>query len=51
MYNMIDDFRKLSPPSANLVAMRESKIKRIIEQLGNKYLLAVPVKKLTRSKK
>lgn len=48
---ILNDFRKLSPPSSDLIAKREKKIKSIINSLGEKYLLAVPVQKLNRSKK
>ena len=40
MYNIINNFIKLSPPPADAIAKREEQVKSIIQQMGHKYRLS-----------
>lgn len=40
------NFINMPPPDAKAIKDRERKVKAIIEQMGDKYRLAVPLKKL-----
>lgn len=42
---MFVDFSKLSPPDAEARQRNHDRIEAVKEQMGDKYLLAVPVKK------
>lgn len=43
MVDLLIDFRKLSPPPADIVAKRDAKIEELKQQLGQKYLLSKPM--------
>lgn len=48
---IITSLYKLSPPPAQLVNARNEKIKQVIEQMGDKYLLAKPVQRIQDDKR
>lgn len=43
MVDLLIDFRKLSPPPADVLAKRDQIIEELKKQLGHKYLLSKPV--------
>lgn len=47
MYQVLNDFRKLSPPANDEVQKRAKKVRDIIEAMGDKYLLASNIKRKT----
>lgn len=42
---IIDSLYKLPPPSPKMIEAREKKIAKCKKQMGDKYLLAVPIKR------
>lgn len=47
---LLNDFRLLSAPPADVLVRREEQIKSIIQQLGHKYRLSRPMPKITKDK-
>lgn len=41
---------RLSPPPVELVKAREEKVKKVIKQMGDKYLLAKPLQRIQHDK-
>lgn len=40
---MLIDFRKLSPPPQQALDEHATKVAKLIEQMGNKYILSTPM--------
>lgn len=48
---LLNDFRILPAPPVEAITKREEEIKRIIKDLGHKYLLSRPMPKIIKDKK
>lgn len=48
MYQLINDFKRLSPPPAEAIAKRDEQVRVIINAMGHKWLLKTPVQRKTK---
>lgn len=48
---LITSVYKISPPPKELVDIRDSKIKQVIQNMGDKYLLAKPLTRIQDDKR